>query len=77
MGDDQRRERVRLLGELVAGRMPDEVLEGSDDRFDAAMRALEFSTLGDVVEEALEFLPDPHVDPDELDELEEDVPWLS
>lgn len=70
----QRRARIQDLGELVARRMPTEILEGSDERFDEAVRALRCSTLDLVVQEAVEFLPDPHVDPDEADQ--EDVPWL-
>jgi hypothetical protein len=60
-----RQRRVTELGTLVAQHVPDELLIGSDHQFEMAMTAIEYSTLGEVVRDAIaygDFAPDEDED---------------
>lgn len=61
-----RQRRVTELGALVAQYVPDELLIASDHQFEMAMTALEYSTLSEVVRDAIAYADfDPDEDEDE------------
>jgi hypothetical protein len=53
--DDTRQRRIAELGTLLAQYVPDEFLTGSESRFEQAWAAIEYSTLSEVVRDAIAY----------------------